>query len=292
MKRAANMNAPQLLSGIETLAPYYDGFILDLWGVVHDGVKPLPYTLEALRQLRAAKRIVWLLSNAPRRAQVVAAQLAAMGIGEDLYDGVLTSGEATRMALQDKYLEKWGRRVFHLGPERDKSIFEGLDAEILSAPDGADFVLNSGIFDMHNDKAEKYIPVLEDCRAKNLPMICANPDKVVYVGDHLVLCPGTLAEMYEKMDGEVVYFGKPHRTVYSHVLGNMGVQKVLAIGDSMATDVAGAVGAGIDVALVMSGIHRNELCLPDGGFAGEGALQAALKPYPVRPHYIMEHFSW
>ena len=290
--RAANMNSSRRLKGLEEVAPYYDGFILDLWGVVHDGIAPLSYTLDTLQALRAAKRIVWLLSNAPRRVHVVQQQLDAMGITQDLYDGVLTSGEAARMALRDQYLQKWGRRCFHLGPERDQSIFDDLDIDVVQAPDAADFIINSGVYDMHNDTPDRYTPVLTACADKKLPMLCANPDKVVYVGDRLVLCPGTLAEMYEKMDGPVTYVGKPHRAVYRHVLENMGLQKVLAVGDSMTTDIAGAAGAGLDSALVLTGIHRKALFGEDGAWLGENHLQNLMKPYPYRPQYVIDHFRW
>lgn len=282
------------IDGLSEVAGFYDGVILDLWGVVHDGVKPFADTTETLQELKRSKRIVWLLSNAPRRAHVVAKHLEDMGVGANLYDGLLTSGEATFLALREKYIAKWGRKCFHLGPARDKSVYEGLDLDIVTDLKEADFVLNSGIYDHFNDTAEKYAPLLEEAAAKNLPMICANPDKVVYVGDRLVLCPGTLAQMYEKMEGQVTWFGKPHRAVYSMALAAMGVRKVLAVGDSMETDVAGATGAGMDAAFVVSGIHKNELFL-----TGEeelnldsARLQELFRRYPYQPAYILDRFYW
>lgn len=290
--QVANMNSPKRLKGLEEIAPYYDGFILDLWGVVHDGIRPFPDTIRTLEAMKEARRIVWLLSNAPRRAHIVRAQLAEMGVHEGLYDGLLTSGEATHNALRDTYLEKFGRRCFHLGPARDVSLFEGLDIETVKDVTQADFILNSGIFDMNNDTPDHYRPLLEQAAGAGVPMICANPDKVVYVGDQLVLCPGTLADIYERMDQKVVYFGKPHRGVYRQCLESMGVRKVLGVGDAMATDIAGAVGAGIDGALVMSGIHRNDLFEAANLPASENRLQGFLKPYPFRPHYLLDHFGW
>ncbi|MEZ0223796.1 MAG: TIGR01459 family HAD-type hydrolase [Alphaproteobacteria bacterium] len=282
---AANSNFPKRIRGLEELAPFYDGFILDLWGVVHDGVKPFEKTIETLQELKRAKRIVWLLSNAPRRARIVAEKLTEMGIAEDLYDGVLTSGEATWMALKEKYLEKWGRRCFHLGPrEKDASLYEGLIIDIVETPGEADFVLNSGVYDF-NDTADKYQPILQACMDRGLPMLCANPDRIVHVEDKLVLCPGTFADTYEQMGGIVTYFGKPHRAVYSLCLESMGVQKVLAVGDGMQTDIAGATGAGLDSVLVTSGIHRNEV-------ADENRLQELLRRYPYRPAYLMYRFCW
>lgn len=286
-------NKTKRIAGLGDIAGFYDGVILDLWGVVHDGVKPFPETIETLQELKRAKRIVWLLSNAPRRKHVVAEHLAAMGISEDLYDGLLTSGEATHMALRDKYIGKWGRRCFHLGPDRDKSVYEGLGLDIVKELKDADFILNSGIYDHFNDTADMYRPLLEEAAAKNLPMVCANPDKVVYIGDRLVLCPGTLAEMYEQLDAPVTWFGKPHRGVYSMVMEQMGVKRILAVGDSMATDVAGATGAGIDAAFVMSGIHKDELTgAANEDFAPESRLQSLFSRYPYRPAYLIDRFRW
>jgi HAD superfamily hydrolase (TIGR01459 family) len=259
--------------------------ILDLWGVVHDGIKPLPDTLETLQELKRSKRIVWMLSNAPRRARIVAEKLTSMGIPEDLYDGIMTSGEAVWMALKEKYLKKWGSRCFHLGQhDKDASLYEALIIDIVNGPEEADFVLNSGVRDF-SDTAEQYMPILQACMDRGLPMICANPDRIVHVEDQLVVCAGALADIYEQMGGQVVYFGKPHRTVYSLCLQEMGVQRILAVGDGMQTDIAGATGAGLDSVLVTSGIHRHEA-------SEEKNLQELLRRYPYRPTYLMQGFNW
>jgi len=274
------------LSGLSEIAGLYDGFILDLWGVVHDGVKPFPATIPALKELKMAKRKVWMLSNAPRRSYIVAQWLEEMGIDGSLYDGVMTSGEATHTALKDKYLSKWGRKCLHIGDmSRNGSLFENLDIAFVKKPEDADFVLNSGLEDF-SDTAEKYAKVLQACSEKNLPMLCANPDKVAHMGDRLITCAGTLAEMYEGMDGQVVYCGKPYRAVYSACLEGMKAARVLAVGDGMQTDIAGASGMGIDSALVVTGIHRNEL----GG--DEAADETFFARYPYRPTYLMEGLVW
>lgn len=286
-------NRPKSIEGLGDIAGFYDGVILDLWGVVHDGIKPFEHTIDTLQELKRSKRIVWLLSNAPRRASVVSAHLETMGITPDLYDGIITSGEATWHALKDSYIEKWGNKCFHLGPERDNSVHEGLPLELVKNVADADFILNSGIYDHINDTAEQYAPLLEEAAAKNIPMICANPDRVVHVGHQLVLCPGTLADMYEKLDGQVVWFGKPYRSVYSLCLQSMGVRKVIALGDSMMTDIAGAAGAGIDSALVMSGIHRDALFSDTNAvFPDENRLHKLLAQFPYRPQYLLQGFKW
>ncbi len=280
---------PKHISGLSEVAGLYDGLILDLWGVVHDGVAPFPDTLPTLAALQKTKKKVWLLSNAPRRAAIVAARLEEMGIMPDMYGGLLTSGEASWQALRDGLLEQWGNRCLHIGALlRDSSLYEGLDVEIVSDPARADFILNSGVEDF-SDTADKYIPLLKNCFLHNLPMLCANPDKIVHVKEQLVVCAGTLAEAYAAMGGEVVYFGKPYRNVYSRCLRDMETANVLAVGDAMQTDIAGATGAGVDSVLVTSGIHRDafspaqtEATQHKDFFAG----------YLFRPQYTIDKLFW
>ncbi len=275
---------PRIINGLSDVFGLYEGFILDLWGVVHDGAAPFPGTLPALTALKKSKRKVWLLSNAPRRCHAVVEKLSGMGIGEDLYDGILTSGEACHEALRDSLLAKWGRRCLHIGcPVRDSSLYEGLDIAPVRNPAEADFVLCSGVMDF-SDPAEKYRPLLQDCARRQLPMLCANPDRVVHIENKLVICAGTLADMYQALDGTVTYFGKPYRGVYTHCLQKIGEGRVLAVGDSMRTDIAGATGAGLDSLLVTSGIHREEL-------AG-GSVEKFLRGYPYQPSYIVQSFGW
>lgn len=279
------------LSGLEEVAARYDGFILDLWGVVHDGEKPFAHTIPALRELKRARRKVWMLSNAPRRCAVVAAKLTDMGVTPDLYDGIVTSGEATHGALRDKYIALWGKKIFHIGRANDISLYEGLDVDIVQTPGMADFVLNSGVLDF-DDPAEKYRPVLEEAAARRLPMICANADRIVHVGEKLVACAGALADIYESLEGQVEWFGKPHRTVYQMCLKGLGTKNVLAIGDGMQTDIAGAVAAGLDSALVVSGIHRDELGAAGGNWPVENRLHEFVMRYPFKPTYISMGLVW
>lgn len=279
--------SPKKIVGLSEVFAAYEGFILDLWGVVHDGVKPYPGTIETLTNLKKAKRKIWLLSNAPRRAQIVAQKLTEMGIASALYDGVLTSGEASRNALSERYLQQWGRRMLHIGAvDRDCSVYEGLDVTRVQNPAEADFILNTGVFDF-SDTVDQYEDLLQECAEKGLPMLCANPDKVVHVEEKLVICAGTIADRYEALEGSVVSFGKPYRGVYSAVLEAMGTRQVLAVGDSMLTDIAGATGAGIASLLVTSGIHREELANTN-----ENHLQQFLAKYPYRPNYLVDGFKW
>jgi HAD superfamily hydrolase (TIGR01459 family) len=191
------------------------------------------------------------------------------------------------MALRDRYLSEWGGRCFHLGPrEKDASLYEDLDIRIVKTPEEADFVLNSGVNDF-SDTAEQYLPVLQACADRALPMICANPDRIVHVEDRLVVCPGTFADMYEQMGGRVDYFGKPHRGVYGLCREGIGNGAVLAVGDGMQTDIAGATAAGIDCVLITSGIHRHEF-----GSENERGAQEFLARHPYRPTYLMSALRW
>jgi HAD superfamily hydrolase (TIGR01459 family) len=280
---------PKIVSGLSEVSGLYDGFILDLWGVVHDGLAPFPDTLPTLAALKKTGRKVWLLSNAPRRAYTIAEKLNEMGIAPTMYDGLLTSGEACWQAMREELIEKWGRRCLFIGSHaRDRSTYEGLDLEIVTNPAQADFVLNTGIEDF-SDTVDKYMPLLKSCILKNLPMLCANPDKIVHFGDKLVICAGALADSYALMQGEVVYYGKPYRDVYNRCLREMGTRRVLAVGDSMLTDIAGATGAGLDSVLVASGIHREEFSVEN---MENNDLNGFLANYLYRPNYIVKRFSW
>ena len=281
----------RLLPGFAPLAAEYDGFILDLWGVIHDGVAPYPGAAECLAALRAANKRVVLLSNAPRRAGAVEDQLRAMGIGADAYDGVMTSGEATYLVLRDRpdpWYQALGCAVYHLGPERDRNVLHGLDLRICDTPDGAGFLLNTGPDDHLNptDPAA-YDAVLRDCAARGLPMICANPDLEVIRGGVRVICAGTLAVRYLAMGGAVRSLGKPDPAIYAPVLAMLGVprSRVLAVGDALRTDIAGAAAVGVDACWVLGGLHGAH-----GG--GEAAITAEAMAAGLRPVAAVPHFVW
>ena len=246
---------------VAELASRYDGFIIDLWGVVHNGTRPYPGVLECLTRLRAARKRIAFLSNAPRRSSVVAKTLLAMGIAPTLYDGIVTSGDAVRDALQLRNAPGFrtlGERFYHLGPERDRDLFNGLPVSECPTPSGADFVLNTG----PNDRASEDDPsvfdaILTECLAAKLPMICANPDLEVIRAGKRIICAGLLAERYAARGGLVLVRGKPDPAIYRLTLDLLGTsrRKTVAFGDSLRTDPAGAKAAAIDSVFVLSGIH-------------------------------------
>jgi HAD superfamily hydrolase (TIGR01459 family) len=275
--------------GFAALAARYDGFILDLWGVIHDGVSPYPGAIECLRRLREAGKPAVLLSNAPRRADVAADAMRGMGIGEDLYTGIITSGEVTHRLLRDRDVPAFaalGRRLYHLGPERDRNVFADLDVAQVERPDQAEFLLNTGPDDSRSptDPAE-YEDELQACRRAGLPMICANPDLEVIRGGRRLICAGALALRYEELGGTVLWVGKPDPSMYRPVLSLLGVprNRVLAVGDALRTDIAGATAAGVDAAWVLGGIHAEEFFSPASAEAA--ARVAGLSPVAVLPAF-------
>jgi HAD superfamily hydrolase (TIGR01459 family) len=249
------------LDGIAPLASHYDGFILDLWGVVHDGVKLYPKARHTIQRLRERGKRIVMLSNAPRRAAMAAAGLTRLGIEPDLYDGVMTSGESVWHALrtrEDPWFAGLGRRAFFLGPGRDLPLLEGLDVELALTPAEADFVLNVGADEAVDDRRlEPHRPALEACLAAGLPMVCANPDIIIVRDGVQILCAGALAQLYAEMGGDVRQRGKPDAAVYGPTLAMLDVPpgRILVVGDALRTDIAGAAGVGLESCWVLDGIH-------------------------------------
>jgi len=286
----------QHLLGFASLADRFDGFILDLWGVIHDGVTAFPSAIDCLHRLRAAGKPTLLLSNVPRPNIDAQALMQRMSITDDCYTDILTSGEAVRRALQnppDLWWAELGQRVFHLGPERDRGVLDGLPFISMSDPAAANFVLNTGPDDHRNpsDLAE-FEPVLQECAQHHLPMICANPDLAVIRGGVRVLCAGALAERYRAMGGDVRSLGKPDPAIYQPVLQRLGLSpdRILAVGDALHTDIAGAAGVNIAACWVLGGIHGADLLDADGQFntarAEAAAREAGLSPLATLPHFI------
>jgi HAD superfamily hydrolase (TIGR01459 family) len=278
------------LDGFAPLADRYDGFIVDLWGVIHDGVRPYPGARDCLARLRDLGRRVVLLSNAPRRVAVVREGLRAMGLADDLYGGVMTSGEYTRGLLSartDPWFAGLGRRMLHLGAPKDYNVFEGLDLEWVESPADADFILNTGPDQERgeNDPAP-YLPILTECAARGLKMVCANPDMQVIRDGQRLICAGLLASLYEQRGGPVRWIGKPYPEIYAPVLDMLDLPRgrVLAVGDALATDMRGAHGVGVDGCWVLGGIHQ-EMIGNDTALARAEAASAGLAPVATVPTF-------
>jgi HAD superfamily hydrolase (TIGR01459 family) len=243
-----------LVGGVEVV-------LSDIWGVVHNGLESFPEACEALHIYRKSGGTVILITNAPRPADSVQRQLRKLGVADDTYDAIVSSGDLTRHYVADHP----GRKVFWLGPERDSSIYRGLDLK-LSPLQQADYIVCTGLLDDETESAEDYRPMMREALARKLTLICANPDIVVERGDRLIYCAGAVAELYRELGGEVIFYGKPHRPIYERAIAlatehgghEIKLDRVLAIGDSVRTDLAGAHGFGIDCLFVTRGIHSEE----------------------------------
>jgi HAD superfamily hydrolase (TIGR01459 family) len=251
-------NTIPILSSISELAGQYDAWLCDIWGVVHNGENPFADAVEACKNFRAGGGVVVLISNSPRPCDAVGHQLAEIGVSESAFDAIVTSGDMTRQVL----VERKGQPFFHLGPERDKAIFVGLDVLIVEL-DESEFVLCSGLYDDLTETPDDYKELFSQMRSRGLQMICANPDLQVERGSRLIYCAGALAAEYEKLGGEVIYTGKPHLPIYDMAVDKVAEAKgsgvprarILCIGDSIKTDIAGATVAGMDALFVASALH-------------------------------------
>ena len=255
----------KLISGIKEISSNYSHFIFDVWGVIHDGTNAYPKAVEAIRFLRKQGKKICFLSNAPRRASKVADVLKKFGITPDLYDFILTSGEATFLNLQKNQHEnfkKFGQKYFYIGPQKDIDLLNGLNYQQAEEAAVADFVINTGFEDENSQLAEK-LPQMLEAKKFNLPMICVNPDLIVVKQNGVeMICAGALAAEYQRHGGEVFYFGKPFLAVYKmvcEIFGEGNKAKFLAIGDGLETDIRGANDFGIDSILISGGILANQL---------------------------------
>ncbi len=238
---------------ISALSARYRMWLCDVWGVVHDGHKPIASAVAALVRHRAEGGKVIFITNAPRPMATIQAQLDEIGVPRDAYDDMVTSGDVTRALMQ----EHGARGLYHLGPEMDLPLFDGLDVKRV-ALDQAGAVVCTGFFDEAHETAVDYLPQLRTMKRLGLTMICANPDKVVRKGAVIVPCAGAIAEEYEMLGGKVLMAGKPFSPIYDLALLRAGVTnkaKVLAIGDGPDTDVNGAMANGLPVIFVSGGIN-------------------------------------
>jgi HAD superfamily hydrolase (TIGR01459 family) len=286
-----------LLDRFSTIAPRYDVVLCDIWGVVHDGIAAYPDACDALMRYRASGGIVVLITNAPRPWPWVVRQLDRLGVPPDVYDNVMTSGDLTR----DVVARQNGKAVFHIGPRRDLTIFDGLGVN-LTTIEAADYVVCSGLFDEYKETPDDYHDLVAAMRARSLFMVCANPDLVVERGAERFYCAGAIADLYGTTGGDVLYAGKPHRPIYDAALAKamavhgatVELTRTLAIGDSLRTDMTGAKALGVDGLFVSGGIHAQEL----GPQAALGlseslnAFDAMFAAAGVTPWSVIPRLAW
>jgi HAD superfamily hydrolase (TIGR01459 family) len=255
------MTTLQFAERLRDLVGGVDVLLSDIWGVVHNGLVAFPEACEALRNFRDRGGTVILITNAPRAADSVQRQLRKLDVADETYDAIVSSGDLTRNFVADHP----GQKMFWIGPERDSSIYRGLDVG-LAPLEQADYIVCTGLFDDETESAENYRTMLLQAREHKLTLVCANPDIVVERGDRLIYCAGAIAELYRELGGEVIFYGKPHRPIYQRAMAlaaerrgqAVPLGRVLAIGDSVRTDLTGAHGFGIDCLFVTRGIHSEE----------------------------------
>jgi len=268
--------------------------LCDVWGVVHNGIAAYKAACDALVRFRESGGTVVLITNAPRPGAAVQRILDRLDVSHGAYDAITSSGDVTRKIVESRR----GQSVFHLGPERDKPIFADLDV-VFAPPEHADYVVCSGLFDDTIETPEHYRDMLMAMRARSLLMVCANPDIVVERGDALLYCAGALADAYAALGGEVLYCGKPHAPIYQAALdaaaaargcSAVPLQRALAIGDSVRTDLKGAAAFGLDSLFITSGIHAEEY----GGrhTPDPAALNGIFSAAGVTPKAVMCGLKW
>ncbi|GAB4364326.1 MAG: TIGR01459 family HAD-type hydrolase [Oricola sp.] len=279
------------IANLAEISGGYDAIFCDVWGVLHNGVRSWTAAWKALAAEREAGRAVVLITNAPRPKGPVSEQLAMLGVPATAYDDIVTSGDVTRALIREN-----ARTVFHIGPDRDMSLYDGLDVEMAEEREAATVVC-TGLYDDETETPADYAGLLQRLRARNLPFICANPDIVVERGDRLVYCAGALAKDYGMMGGRTLIAGKPHAPIYDEamaraaaVLGRtLARDRVLAIGDGLTTDVKGAMDYGLDLLFISDGIHAREYGAP--GNPDREKMAAHLDGFGARPVATMMKLS-
>ncbi len=271
------------------LAQNYDAMLCDAWGVVHNGVSLFPGASEAMLEFRKTRGPIIILTNAPRPSSIIPAQLDRLGLPREAYDGVVTSGDATRAEIESRL----PALAYRIGPEKDDPLFEGLAINFVPVAD-AGFVICTGLADDHNDTPEQYRTVLVEAAARDLTMVCANPDIVVNWGGRIIWCAGAIAQIYEQLGGKVVYGGKPHMPIYRIALeaiektqgARIDPSRILAVGDGLVTDIAGANRQSIDAFLIAGagGIHD--------GAADAASIAARLDEANVHAIAAAEAMTW
>lgn len=299
----------QLVDGLKSLAPHYDAYLLDQFGVLHNGSKVYPGVVACLEALRAAGKHIIILSNSGTRREANRERLARLGIPGELYDDFVTSGEVTRAYLDAAPAElrssiavgapgatamSQALRCLPLGGPAERAILDGLTVTEAGAVEEADFLLLASFGD-DPPPPEAFNATLARARQRGLTLVCANPDVRGITAAGLIPAPGALAAEYGAAGGKVVYIGKPHSLIYRFALRKLAPippARVLAVGDSLDHDIAGAQGVGVASALVIEGIHREELGCPDDGSAFESRLAALQRSAHAQPDYLLRQLAW
>ncbi len=264
--------------GLSSIVDNYQLFYVDLWGVIHNGVSLHNEAINALKEITKKKKDYILLTNAPRPNQAVKSFLQKLGMEKEIRDHVFTSGEAALIYLKKNLL---GKNFFHVGPPRDFDLFKDFEKMKSDKIEDCEYILCTGLFDDHDNDLKYYKNLFENNIKKK--MICTNPDLIVDRGNIREFCAGSIAMVFEKMGGEVVYFGKPYPEVYNQSIDNRN-KKILSIGDNLNTDIKGANLLNFDSLLISNGIHKNEI--------KEKGIEKVSKSYEAICNYIQSELKW
>ena len=267
------------IEGLKEIYTKYDVFFIDLWGVIHNGIRLYSGAIEVLENLYKLNKKFVLMSNAPRPSKDVENFLLNLKMDKIFAKNIFTSGEAALKSLQQNV---YGKNFFHLGPKRDNSLIKGFEKNKTSLKK-ADFILCTGLLDGHEESLNFYRDLLKNYT--QIKMICTNPDLIVYRGTKQEYCAGTLATLFHELGGKIIYFGKPHPAIYKFCTNNG--EKVLVIGDNIRTDIIGANNMKFDSLFIINGIHKDEflnITLED--------CEKVLKKYGVKANYYQERLTW
>jgi HAD superfamily hydrolase (TIGR01459 family) len=284
---------PAAIAGLSEISADYRFILCDVWGVIHNGVRGYPAAADALVRFRDGGGRVVLITNAPRPAKQIFEMLARFEVDPAAYDDIVTSGEAARLLLK----KQPQARIYHLGPDRDRPIYDGLPNPIVGEAE-ADLISCTGLFDDTKETPDDYRDQLARLAKRKVPMLCMNPDRVVERGGELIWCAGALADVYEALGGSTVIVGKPYAPIYDMALGRFAAlagapvdrSLVLAIGDSAPTDLRGANEQGIDALFVTGGIHVGEF--GEHGGTHEGAVGDFLSATGVGARNFIDYLKW
>ena len=269
----------KLIKGLREVYSKYDAFFIDLWGVIHNGIQIYPGAIGVLENLNKLNKRFVLISNAPRPSKSVEKYLIKLKMDKTFLNNLVTSGEAALQTLKNNI---YGEKFYHLGPKRDEDLIKGFEKNQTSL-DKCDFILCTGLFDDKTNSLNYYENLLE--KNKKLKMLCTNPDLIVHRGLKTEYCAGTIAAIFEKMGGDVIYFGKPYPEIYNFFIKKN--EKILAIGDNIKTDIVGANRMKFDSLFITGGIHEKEfLNIPVENY------DKVLTKYKTKANYYQEKLNW
>lgn len=294
------VNKTKFCAGLSDISDSYMGFIIDQWGVLHNGEAPYEGVTDCLKELKARKKTIIILSNSGKRAEENKQRLKELGIGPSLYDTIVTSGEMAWQGLERQdsgFFKGLGRRCCLITRGGDRSIVDGLDIEVVENPDDADFLLIAGS-DAPHKTLEDYEPILKAASRRRLTALCANPDSRGILGRDYVMGPGTLAARYRDFGGVVHYIGKPHQPIFEECLKllrekNIYPGQTVMVGDSMSHDILGGSLANIDTCMVKCGLHAHIFSKDETLADADKSLNILINQFnQVRPKYLLDSLKW